>query len=455
MNWSKFSLVVILCLGLVLGLNFLILSVTDPISPVRVLAACQDEINLEALVELTTFPIDLDVLFWADNLTVRNERLNEIGNGSTEWMLSPWGVHFVGGHGEGLDHLYTSPSRVVEVRAPADGSLDRIEVLNGTEFQFNGNELISEVAVYYNLDAFCRVQLRDLDLLKTIYDEIQQTGTYTFTTNELIGYTHVRSVEGEPGIPLGVEIFYYYKLCPICPYLALSSELKTQYASYFALQYERARFAGVFPEPNICNEIDIGIENTVWGVWSYQTGPYDDVLGSEESWGTDLEYFTFFNRDLADPETFYRIPEGFSVPYVERNLTSDVVGLYRDNQIDASETGFNNSGFGLVKLYEGSVTDGILEIVPQLGNEWWEDSNDSIYVRFLVDQGNAGLADDILTMEYFASPSEAQAGFTDQQITCIRSIPQFQQFDLQGILEILPVILLGLGVVVIIRKRKK
>ena len=41
-------------------------------------------------VILNTFPVDLDKLFWFDNKTMQNYKLNLIGNGSYVWLLTPY-----------------------------------------------------------------------------------------------------------------------------------------------------------------------------------------------------------------------------------------------------------------------------------------------------------------------------------------------------------------------------
>ena len=57
-------------------------------------------------VLLETFPIDLDLLFWEDQPSEQAARLNNIGNGTWGWMLTPWGGHFISSHFEGADKWY-------------------------------------------------------------------------------------------------------------------------------------------------------------------------------------------------------------------------------------------------------------------------------------------------------------------------------------------------------------
>jgi len=73
---------------------------------------------------LNTFPIDLDILGCYDNLSLRNEILNLMGNGSTDFFIRPWGSHFTYIHIEGSDKWAHLVNRIVQVRAPCDGELN-------------------------------------------------------------------------------------------------------------------------------------------------------------------------------------------------------------------------------------------------------------------------------------------------------------------------------------------
>ena len=70
----------ILSLILIPGINRVVLG-TNPTE--------LDPCDIPDGVQINTFPVDLDLLFWADDLSMQNQKLNELGNGTESWMLSP------------------------------------------------------------------------------------------------------------------------------------------------------------------------------------------------------------------------------------------------------------------------------------------------------------------------------------------------------------------------------
>ena len=98
----RFSILVLLFLG-VIGLSNVNTIETS---------GCEND-----LVTLDTFPIDLDLLFWEDNTTVQEQRLENIRNGNQDFMITPYGAHFIASHVEGVNKWYLSSTRFLEVYA--------------------------------------------------------------------------------------------------------------------------------------------------------------------------------------------------------------------------------------------------------------------------------------------------------------------------------------------------
>jgi len=199
------------------------------------------ELTTNSLVVLDTFPVDLDLLFWEDDLSIRAQYLNMIGNSSFGWMVTPWGGHYVSNHIEGADKFYLYAYRHIEVYAPADGSFMEaggLVILNGTIDNFHGIDVITDVRLSIDIGEDCAIVFDHLDLLKSINDEINNTNSYDFVEGELIGYT--------PGDNALDFVYYQGKgFRSICPYNALSVSLQTQFANYFDMQYQRAKICGL------------------------------------------------------------------------------------------------------------------------------------------------------------------------------------------------------------------
>ena len=368
---------------------------------------------VEDYVEISTFPVDLDLLFWSDNLSVREEKLNKLGNGTYGWIITPWGGHFISGHIEGADKWYLYSDRHLEVYAPHDGNFEDITVQNGSVIQINGNDVVVDVGLLIDIGRDCSIHFGHLCILKSIYDKIESENKYSFSENELIGYTILY-----PDGPAALDFRYQYKYCSVCPYPYLSSELQSKVSTLYNLQYERAKIGGTFPESKLCNNLSIRIENTVWSVWEYHTGPYDDYFEDlDDRYIYEVSLCTILNRNFTNPETFHKEPQDHV-----SNLTDIVVGVYTDLGGAGEIPGYDAVGLSLVELEEGNFTNGILKLISQ---EFWNgevESNQTIYAKISIEKQDIGADDDILTIEYFSNLSDARAGFTDACIKYTRYV---------------------------------
>ena len=368
-------------------------------------------------VQLNTFIMDLDKLYWYDNLTGRNMVLNEIGNGSYGWPLVPWGGHFVGSHIEGVDHLYLSPYRILPIYAPHDGYFcDETSVLSDEVELYNGTEVMKNCDLAIDLGLECVFDMHHINLLKTIYDEIQTTGNYSFTEGEVIGYNQKTDYND------GFEFWYwagtkaYGGGISINPYLTFSSEIVTKIETYFNALLPRARIGGTFPEVGMCNDRYVAINDTIWGVWIYSSGYLDPYFNPPDESSYEGRLTTFFNINFSDPEYYYRDPKNTDV-----NITEDVIGIFAQvGGVEIEE--FNTTGNGFLREVEGDYSQGIMEIELNYYQDDWGYWYDTIYVRYSVDSINPSFIDDNLTIECFFTLAEAQAGFTANNLTYNRYV---------------------------------
>ena len=72
--------------------------------------SCPGPFPTDETIEITTFPTDMNLLFYNDNETMQNSILNGIGNWSTKWPITPWGGHFHA-HIEGTQKWYFYSSK--------------------------------------------------------------------------------------------------------------------------------------------------------------------------------------------------------------------------------------------------------------------------------------------------------------------------------------------------------
>lgn len=359
--------------------------------------------NNPDLVTLNSFPIDLDLLFWSDQPEIRAQRLNAIGNGTWGWMLTPWGGHFISSHFEGADKWYFYADRPLNITAPISGKVQQYRVSDGSSAIVNGNPVIVDVRLVIDIGSGCSVKFEHLTILESLHDQVKD-GNYKFTLDEFLGYP----TEWSPGF-WTIDFHYWYKSEDICPYPALSQSLQEQLTTLYNLQYARAKIGGVYPQSTLCNDMNISIRDSFWGVWEYKTGPYDSFMTDvDRIFGYEVGGFTFLNRELTNPQTFHR-----DMINLSKELSPDIIGVFRDAG-NGDVPGYDSLGTCMVEQVEGDNLEGILELI--IIDSWdWGDTA-SVYTRYSLDTKTSKLGDDLLTIEYFSTLSEAQDGFTENSI---------------------------------------
>jgi hypothetical protein len=407
---------------------------------------CVGEYDIADYVELDTFPVDLNLLFWEDQPLIQAENLNLIGNGSHGWMLTPWGGHFISNHFEGADKWYFYCGRPLEIIAPIEGKVKNYRINDGTPSEILGNDVITDVRLEINIGDGFSIRFEHLTILSTLHEEVKD-GHYTFTKGELLGYPTVWG----PDL-VTIDFHYLYKGKNICPYPAFSPEIQAEILEKFNMQYERAKIGGAFPESRLCNPYDIYLPNTIWGVWEYKSGPFDSILNSERVFGFQPGGFTLLNRNLTNPETFWRDPINMS-----QNLSAQVIGIFRDGTGD-SVPGYSKIGNSIVEQAEGDEHQGILKLTTI--DTWDWGSNTTLFMRYALELNREKLKDDELRIEYFDNLLDAQTGFTPEgEIYYLRFLGYLTWGDIQLYVILgavgLGLTLIGLTLLIVIRIRRK
>lgn len=416
---------------------------------------CPGPFPSEGAIEMTTFPIDLDYLFCQDNETLLNFVLNNVSKGSIIWPITPWNSHFHSGHIEGSDKWYLQGFRRMPVRAPHDGTFGICNLGGDTISTYNTIEFKDDINLAINIGNGFSVGFAHLSLLKSIYDKIMITGNYTFLEGELLGYTADQDWHS------GIDFSFLYRGHAICPLKFFSDNLQTKITNYYEIIYEQAIIAGSFPQSNICNNHTCEIENQIWGVWNYTSGPYDEDFANPD-YNDPHGFWTFFNRDYSNPETFYRVNY-----FPHNNFSEDVIGILAE-AFPVEITDYKNVYGGLLTLTEGNYSSGIMKINLDYASDWGT-YNDTIYTRYSITPNGEGARDDILTLEFFADLISAQAGFTDDKITANRyyhypfelptstytGLSDLEIYLIIGTIGIIVLTVIILIPILIVRKRKK
>ncbi len=423
----------------------------------------QIEISIPAIESEFTFtlldelPISLEDLFSLDNFTNFEQMLDSIEAGTSFWPIRPYGTFFGHGHPEGLARMDFCPHEEhVEIRAPVDASLEWYLALNGSIDIINGYECVMDSSLTLDLGNECWLNLGHIDMLKTVWDEIEATGNLNLTKGELLGFTY--SVYSYSIL----DFSYYFKGIAIPPHYAFTPKLLGKVEVLFDFLYERAKINGLYPRARMINEMNIHKDDEFWGNWFYKTGPYDSYKDPEEHISAyDFGVLTFLNREFTSQETYWKDQIN-----PVKNLTSDVLGVGR-NCWESSTPGYKAIGDGQISLAEGDNTSGIMEFRIMTINDYGP-INTSVFGKFEMIVNSTSVVGDELQIEFFPTLEEAQSGFTTNVSTYYRIYtPTLDDIVLplptttttptteEGVLFLYPTLFCIILVYVIIRKKNE
>ena len=351
---------------------FNLIFLISPLASFNDTLGCEDE-----CVTLNFFPIDLDLLYCQDNSTRLNELLNEIGNNSGVVPIYPWGGFFTSLHIEGNDKWNFNTYRQLEIYSSHDGELVSFtERESSTQMVVQDNEVITDTNLRIDIGDDCSLIYGHLTILKSVCDEIKSTGKYSFT-----GYEHIGYLVDTGADFFGLDFNYIKDTISICPYEALNPTLQTKITDLYDLQYQRMVLGGLYPQSNLCNDLNIYVDDTIWGPWIYKTGPFDEyVTDDSQSHLADFGFGTqtYCHRNFTNSETYWKDARN-----PNDNLTDDIIGIYEDYFYTEAIPGYNRTGRSHVKLIEGDHSQGIMELCIFAASDW-AITNTSIYAKFEI-----------------------------------------------------------------------
>jgi len=229
------------------------------------------------LTLLDELPIDLDILFELDNFIEFENMLDQIEVGTSFWPIRPYGTFFGHGHTEGLARMDLNPHKLnAEIRAPVDCSLQGYHTQNGTVDFVNGVECVMDCSFILDIGNECWLLLGHVEMLKTVWDEIETAGNLSLAKGELFGFTQTVYSYSI------VDFSYYYRGIEIPPHYAFTPKLLGKIEVLYDFLYERAKLNGLYPRARMINDMFVHKDDEFWGNWFYKTGPYDSYIDPEE-----------------------------------------------------------------------------------------------------------------------------------------------------------------------------
>jgi hypothetical protein len=146
---------------------------------------------------------------------------------------------------------------------------------------------------------------------------------------------------------------------------------------------------------------------------------------------------------------------------MSKDLSEDVIGLFFDYGGD-EPVDYIQKGYTLLEQVEGDLTQGILKLRCQWFGEY---HNETIfYARFSMDLKKDSIEDDLLSIEYFNTLLDAQAGFTGNEIIYRRLITEarppwtyiaYRRIIYIGVGGVVALVIIITAIVILVRRRKK
>jgi len=385
---------------------------------------------------LNRFPIDLDLLYWNDNLTVQQQRLNNIKTGSAEAIsnfIVPYPNFFHPSHNPAAMKWYLYALRNLPVSLPVDSYLIIHPYGNNNiTSSVNGTPVLYDIHIALDLSYYIYVDLDHISVLKNISDAFFASAPidiFNLTTaqavfipsNTTFGYTeNVSAMDfaiGDnyvPNFPADVN----YSLQNINtwkdPLGYFTSSEQSDILSHWNIEHQAMTISGLYPEGFLNQTVNINEINSLFGIWYYQNGPLIlDNSSHQLGWYSfDGSTLCILDVNRTDNTTFWKDQNTGML------FNSSMVGVFWDGLCNPI---VNYPHVGLCYMYysEGTMNNGIIQLTPFGLNQ----RGQPLFVKYQVGSTGSTWYNETLTLDYFNSLSAAQAGFTSNQSVYVR-VPQ-------------------------------
>jgi len=376
-------------------------------------------------ITLDRFPISLDDLFIMYNLTLRNLKLDEIGNGTSGHFIVPYVNYFHPGHYPGTMKWYLYMAKHSPISLPIDSYLIWcLERNNNTEI-LNGSEVYLDYRISLRVSYYIKIDLDHIRVNKSLIDAFENASELdAFGHNSTAVYIPADTVLGFtpngsaldyiiiddycPAIPiLGDPVQYYNYM--VNPFFYFTKNTQNEILTYYQAQYDRMKQSGRYPESKLNRTYNINENNSLFGLWFYKSGPLA-LNESHHSWtwyGFDGGMINMLNVNKTDKESFYYDNHLYS------NFTDNMIGVYGDSDSTPVDN-YTYLGKRYMYLIEGNSTNGIVNLTQFSYN--FKKPYD-VFMKFMLKPNSTSMYHDELIIEYFDTFSEAQSGFTSNNMT--------------------------------------
>ena len=370
----------------------------------------------------TYFPVDLSVLFMDNDPTEFASYLSGLTDGTL--LISPFSRHQSGNHPEGYGKWYIRnryDSQALAVYAVSKIFLYKDGIVVGDSGQmelatYESHDVYVDTAVDFQVSNNVWLNYDHLDVLKSIKDQVDASENpyIEISAGTLVGYIlplNYQSTVATGSLDFQVSDYrvnqelaqdpsnnmnvWSYPL----PYF--TEALQTDITNRYAILYATMEAKGRSPESALNNALDINIDNTLWGVWWYESGDLSESSGADYS--NYLEIVAFLKHPTkTNAETFKYDPR---ISSVEVTIPSDLQGIFglKGGSAPSKYSFLSSFTNWYMFLVSGEANNGIFRIDKNMST--------SYYMKVQFVENTDSKWDDQVKFEFFTTSAEASGAF--------------------------------------------
>jgi hypothetical protein len=197
------------------------------------------------------------------------------------------------------------------------------------------------------------------------------------------------------------------------PFNYFTQKVKDEIWSYYKLGYDAMKKNGGYMEARLNSTGNMNEAGTLFGMWFAEEWPYylnqttDDYMGK---YWFDGSILNLINVNRTNNETFYKdIKTG-------KFLSDEMIGMYGDADYKNVDN-YTLIGASYMYMIEGDLSQGIVNLTNYHTNA----RASPVYMKYELVPSDNSIYDDLMYVEYFDNLIDAQASFTSEKITYIRS----------------------------------
>jgi hypothetical protein len=387
----------------------------------------RDKIPDYEKIQLSRFPISLDVLFRTSQAQDRTQILNGIRVGRPDGaylFMVPYPFYNHYNHFPGTLKWYLNTGAHTAISLPVQSFLSVRDDAGKPSEVIDGVACLNELAASLYLSHYIRIDLGHVSITQSLVAQFHQAPADVFgqelqavaiPADTVFGFTSQAGVdfimEDSTNSNFGPTGKSFYTA--VNPFFYFTPAVQDQLRSYYQEQLDAMKQSGLYPESRLDRTFDINESQTFFGTWFYKEGWLQPGANNHPyGWYSfDGCIINIWNVEKTDRDTFFR-DANTGLPF-----GSVMLGVYCDASYDGSIPDYDVIGGKYMVRSSGTSREGVVRLDNFFGNV----RPGPIYMKYLLEERDpATMYDDLLQVEYFPSAAAAAGPFSANKLTYIR-----------------------------------